>query len=66
MLWQALAEYRRGLEIEPQNGEAYLNVARVYLGLGLREEALSTVQRGLELDPRNGDLRSLLRELEGK
>ncbi len=52
---EALADYTRGIEVEPDLGELYVNRAAVYGMLGNLDAALKDVNRGLELDPDNAN-----------
>jgi TolB-like protein/Tfp pilus assembly protein PilF len=52
--WQwadAEVEYRRALELSPNNAEAYEGLAQWFLCQGRMEEALAWAERGRELDP---------------
>ncbi len=60
---QAVIEFQNILEIEPMNVEAYLGLAKAYVGLGDTEKALETLRKGYEL---TGDerLQDMIDELE--
>ncbi len=47
----AEAEYRRALELSPNNADAHASFASWLLCQGRTDEALATVRRGRELDP---------------
>jgi protein O-mannosyl-transferase len=62
---QAIAEYRIGLRMEPENGEAHLNLGTLLAGIpGRADEAKSEFQKAAELNPdsahAHADLGSLL------
>jgi eukaryotic-like serine/threonine-protein kinase len=48
---KALEDYRRVLELEPQNEEAFRRIAGVYDKLGMPSEAIAAYQKAIELDP---------------
>ena len=48
---QAEAEYRRALELNPNDAGAYVGLAQWLLSMGRSEEALDWARRGRELDP---------------
>ncbi len=45
---QAIAEYRAAIEIEPNNAEAYLALAEVYVQTGDYESAIAVLEQGIE------------------
>jgi tetratricopeptide (TPR) repeat protein len=67
----AIAELRRGLEVNPQHPTGYSNLRFLYLRKGLLEPAVECLLRTLKLDPRYQDaadhlfdmLRALIDEL---
>lgn len=52
---EALADYTRGIELDPDLGELYINRAAVYGMMGNLQQALTDVNKGLELDPDNAN-----------
>src|SRR5262249_49969215 len=53
VLPEALAQFRRAIELDPNNTEARVESARVSLDLNLASDALALAQKVLERDPRN-------------
>lgn len=45
---QAIAEYRAAIEIEPNNVEAYLALAELYVDMGDYEAAVNVLDQGIE------------------
>lgn len=60
---QAVIEFKNILEIEPMNVEAYLGLAKAYVGLGDTEKALETLRKGYELT-NDERLQDMIDELE--
>ncbi len=50
---QALADYNRAIELDPQSAKAYLNRGTTYSDLGQAEQALADYNRAIELDPQD-------------
>jgi len=50
---KAIREYRRALELNPNLEEAHLYLGRVYMHIGLLDEAIFEFKKALELDPTN-------------
>jgi len=50
---KAIREYRRALELNPNLEEAHLYLGRVYMHIGLLDEAIFEFKKTLELDPTN-------------
>jgi Flp pilus assembly protein TadD len=48
---QAEAEYRRAIELDPSNGDAYRRLGQVYERNNQLDEALAAFQKAAELDP---------------
>jgi serine/threonine protein kinase/Tfp pilus assembly protein PilF len=48
---KAIREYRRALELNPNLEEAHLYLGRVYMHIGLLDEAIFEFKKALELDP---------------
>jgi DNA-binding winged helix-turn-helix (wHTH) protein/TolB-like protein/Flp pilus assembly protein TadD len=49
-------EFRRAIELNPNNSQAHINYASVLSILGRHAEALQEGQQALKLDPRSGDV----------
>jgi cytochrome c-type biogenesis protein CcmH/NrfG len=60
----AVAAFRYGLSYPPDNDALNLNLARVYMINGEREQAHEVLAHFLELHPNNTLARSLLRQTE--
>ena len=56
---EALAEYFRALELEPNNAEVSLNIAAIQLARNQPDQALSRLDQVVELAPENGEARDL-------
>lgn len=52
---EAIAELRRGLEVNPQYATGYSNLGFLYLCRGQLEQAVDSLLRALALDPRHKD-----------
>jgi TolB-like protein/class 3 adenylate cyclase len=52
---EAIAELRRGVELDPRNIDAYMNLAITYMVLRRFPDCLATVDRVLALEPTNRD-----------
>ncbi len=50
---EALASYRRALEIDPKKASAHCNIGVALRKLGRSEEAIASYRRALEIDPTN-------------
>jgi tetratricopeptide (TPR) repeat protein len=48
---QAEAEYRRAIELEPSNGDAYRRLAHVYQHSNQMDQALAALEKAEEVDP---------------
>jgi len=57
---RAIASIRRALELKPENGEAWRELAGSQLSLGQDAEALASAQRSVELDPSNAATHAML------
>ena len=62
---EGLSLCRYAVELESDEPENHLNLARTYLLSGMQPKALEAVCRGLEVDPNNAELRRLQRDLAG-
>lgn len=49
---EAIAQYRKALELNPQFAEAYYNLGNALLRAGRAEEAMANYSKALELEPR--------------
>lgn len=49
---EAIEEYEKALEIDPQDGELHLAISMSYQRLGDFDKALDSAQKAAELDPR--------------
>jgi tetratricopeptide (TPR) repeat protein len=54
-LQEALQHYQRVLELRPEDGESWSNVALAHENLDHIEEAITSYQRAIELEPDNSD-----------
>ncbi len=54
-LQEALAEYRRGLEIDPGSGRLYFNLGRLHYRLGAGQDALGAMVSAARLGLERGD-----------
>ncbi len=52
----AIAAYEKALSLDPELGEAWVNLSAVQLDVGRPQEALAVVERGLAAQPNNGEL----------
>ncbi len=59
---QALASYMAVLEIDPNNGEAYVGIVKAYMGMDDTENAVKYAQEGYALTG-NAELREILTQL---
>jgi tetratricopeptide (TPR) repeat protein len=57
---QALAEYRRALEIDPTYAGAWSSSAGAYAALGEIEEALRCMRRAIDIEPTNANFHNSL------
>jgi len=57
---QAAEEYRKVLEIEPQNVDAMTNLGVAYYNLGKLDEAVAQYGKALEIAPKDADIHSNL------
>jgi Tfp pilus assembly protein PilF len=53
---KALEEYRRVIEMDPSQVEAYRGIAAVFPNAGSAEEAIEALQKAIELQPNHGEL----------
>jgi len=53
---EAIADYKKCIEIDPKYVKAYDRLGYTYLNLNNLHEAIEIFQKGLEVDPLNGDL----------
>ncbi len=53
---KALLHYRRSLEINPLQPDAWLDISRVYKSLGQQEKAEFALERAVRLSPNDGEL----------
>jgi protein O-GlcNAc transferase len=60
---EALQEYRKLLEANPDYAPLYNDIGRVQLKLGQRQEALASLRRAVELDPKLSEPHYLLSNL---
>jgi tetratricopeptide (TPR) repeat protein len=51
MLDEAVAEYKKAIELEPQFAMAYMALSMAYEKKGLFDDAIETVKKAIELDP---------------
>ncbi len=52
---EALTHYQRIIELRPQEGESWSDIAQAHENLGNIEEAVTSYQHAIELDPDNSD-----------
>jgi Flp pilus assembly protein TadD len=62
----AIAAFRYGIDVIPDDETLYLNLGRVYVTIGERERAREVLGRLLERKPGNSVAVKALAELEGK
>jgi Tfp pilus assembly protein PilF len=55
---QALAEYRRALDIDPKEARAWSGSAGAHKALGEMDEAFHSMERAIALEPNNADFRN--------
>ena len=60
----AISAFRSAISLEPRTPPAYLNLARLYLKLGMPPKAGKVLREYLELEPGNPEVRKLLRSLD--
>jgi len=60
---EAEASFRRALDIEPLNGRAHLNLARIAKERGDQREAMQSIRNALKEDSRNADAYNLLAQI---
>lgn len=60
MLDEAISEFRRALEIEPELVEAHNNLGRTYLKLKSYEKAIDVFSTGIEYNPEYADIHNNL------
>src|SRR5688572_21754298 len=60
---ESIKEYRRALEVTPNDAEIYSAMARTYLNQRNREEALKAAQKAVEINPNNLGAHRLLGDL---
>ena len=61
---QAIAEFKKVIDLDPMNADAYLGLADAYIGIGDTDSAVEILEKGYEL---TGDerLKKMLDELTG-
>src|SRR5688572_9516253 len=60
---ESIKEYRKALEVTPNDADVYAAMARTYLNSRNREEGLKAAQKAVELNPNNLAAHRLLGEL---
>jgi len=60
---EAEASFRRALDMEPLNGRAHLNLARIAKNRGDRRQAMESIRNALKEDSRNADAYNLLAQI---
>ena len=60
---ESVKEYRKALELTPNDADIYTSLARTYLNQKNREEAMKAAQRAVELNPNNLGAHRLLGDL---
>ena len=61
---EAVAEFLREAELDPDEASIYSNIGAVYGELGQTEEAMRYLKKALTLDPDLGPARRMLRQME--
>lgn len=64
MFEQAIADYNKAIEINPQYDASYFNRSFVHEHLGQPEKALADAQKAVELDPSDQDFQDRLADLK--
>ncbi len=59
-LEEAVGEYQRTLELEPENVDALTNLGVVYYNLGQLDEAIAQYSKAIEIAPNDADIHSNL------
>ncbi len=62
----AIAAFRYGIEIAPEDAELYLNLGRLYVQMGDREKARALMQQFLAKKPGDPVALRALRDLESR
>jgi tetratricopeptide (TPR) repeat protein len=60
---ESLKEYRKALDIDPNNADLHTALARSYLNQRNREEAIKAAQKAVDLDPNNLGAHKLLGDI---
>ena len=60
---ESVKEYRKALELSPNDADIYTSLARTYLNQKNREEAMKAAQKAVELNPNNLGAHRLLGDL---
>jgi tetratricopeptide (TPR) repeat protein len=60
---ESIKEYRKALEITPNDADIYSAMARTYLNQRNREEAIKTAQKAIDLSPNNLGAHKLLGDI---
>jgi FimV-like protein len=62
----SIAAFRYGIKTNPDDDELYLNLARIYVTMGEREQARGVLNALMEQKPGNATATKALRELEAR
>jgi tetratricopeptide (TPR) repeat protein len=62
---EALSDFEKATEINPEFVDAYQNRAELFLTLRKYQEALSDLNKVIELNPRNDKIRSEIERING-
>jgi len=46
-----VASYKKAIEIDPNNANAYINMGFALSNLGRKEEAVASYKKAIEIDP---------------
>ena len=60
---EAILEYSRCIELEPENEEYYIGRALVYTNIGLKKLAKADLKKALKINPNNKEARKNMSEL---
>ena len=60
---EAILEYSRCIELDPENEKYYIGRATVYSNIGLKKLAKEDLKNALKIDPNNKEARESLSEL---
>ncbi|MDQ1471381.1 MAG: hypothetical protein QOJ99_2861, partial [Bryobacterales bacterium] len=62
----SVAAFRYGIQVDPDDDQLYLNLARIYVTIGEREQARALLNQLMDRKPGNAVAAKALSKLEGK